>query len=216
MVGAPASVQTHSVLEEAKLCFDIHSLCKYDQRVSIYQLHSRGKFMHTSEHQGSKASQFFSFIYNPLKILRFFWESAKSDKIMVTPLRGMYFVTLIGVVPLGLIMMTSPETLDRFFGWKVTDPVFAGAYGACLLAMGILCALALRSPTKFMTVLFYQFCYKLSWFIFVWFPLTLSGEYPDGLWLYTSVMFAAILVDIVVVPFPYIFKKVPVPVELQK
>jgi len=172
--------------------------------------------MHNPKSQGSMLSLLITFIYNLLKVPQFFWESAKSDKIMVTPLRGMYLFTLSGVVPLGLIMMISPETFDPLFGWKVTDPVFAGAYGGCLLAMGILCALGLRSPTKFMTVLFMQFCYKVSWFIFVWFPLTLSGGYPDGLWLYTSMMFIAIVIDIVVVPFPYIFKKLPVPVELQK
>jgi len=110
-------------------------------------------------------------------------------------------------LPLGLMMVLTPEVLTDSLGWVLDEPLFPGAYGGCLIAFGILCALGLRSPVRFAPVLFFQFTYKLSWLLLVWVPLLVKGELPDYHGFYTVAMVSAMLIDIYVVPFRYLLRK---------
>jgi hypothetical protein len=122
-------------------------------------------------------------------------------------MRFMYALTSIVALPLGLMMVLTPKVLTDSLGWVLDEPLFPGAYGGCLIAFGILCALGFRSPIKYAPVLFFQFTYKLSWFLLVWIPLWLKGELPDYHVFYTIGMVSAMLIDIYVVPFRYLLRK---------
>jgi hypothetical protein len=128
-------------------------------------------------------------------------------KIRLAPMRFMYVLTSIIALPLGLMMVLTPEVLTDSLGWVLDEPLFPGAYGGCLIAFGILCALGWRSPITFAPVLLFQFTYKLSWLLLVWAPLWIKGELPDYHIFYTVGMVTAMLIDIYVVPFRYLLRK---------
>lgn len=129
------------------------------------------------------------------------------EGIRLGPMRFMYALTAVGAMSLGLMMTLTPELLTGWLGWVLDEPLFPGAYGGCLIAFGILCALGFRSPIKYAPVLFFQFTYKSAWFFLVWLPLWFKGELPDYHLIYTIAMVGAILVDVYAVPFGYLFKK---------
>ena len=134
-------------------------------------------------------------------------NNSLSKKIRLGPMRFMYALTSISTLPLGLMMVFTPEVLTDSLGWVLDEPLFPGAYGGCLIAFGILCALGLRSPVTFAPVLFFQFAYKSSWLLLVWVPLWVKGELPDYHGFYTVAMVSAMLIDIYVVPFRYLLRK---------
>ena len=122
-------------------------------------------------------------------------------------MRFMYALTLVAATPLGLAIFLAPELLTELLGWPFPEPLFPGAYAGCLVAFGVLSALGLRSPIKFAPVLFYQFCYKLIWVVFVLIPLWMRGELPSYHMLFTFFMVLAIILDLVAVQFGHLFRK---------
>ena len=122
-------------------------------------------------------------------------------------MRFMYAITLVAAGGLGLAILFAPEALTELFGWPFPERLFTGAYAGCLIGFGILSALGLRSPVKFAPVLLFQFCYKLTWMLFVFLPLLMSGELPPYYGLLTFGMAIAIPLDLIAVPFGYLFRK---------
>ena len=120
-------------------------------------------------------------------------------------LRGMYIYTIIGAGALGLGMIIMPEVIKLMFGWPVEEPIAFGIIGSVYLAFGLLSILGLFSPLKFVPVLLLQICYKTLWFLGVFLPLAISGQYPDYGML-TVIIFASYVVgDLIAIPFPYVF-----------
>ena len=134
-------------------------------------------------------------------------NNSLSKEMRLGPMRFMYAFTSILCLPFGLLMILAPKVLTNSLGWVLEEPLFPGAYGGCLIAFGILCALGVRSPVKFAPVLLFQFIYKLSWFLLVWVRLWAKGELPDYQIVFTVLMVSAMLIDIFVVPFRYLLRK---------
>ena len=122
-------------------------------------------------------------------------------------MRFMYAITLVAAVGTGLAILLVPEVLTDLLGWPFPEPLFPGAYAGCLVAFGVLSALGLRSPVKFVPVLFFQFCYKVTWVALVLLPLWMRGELPSYYGLLTFFMVIAIVGDLIAVPFAYLFRK---------
>lgn len=132
---------------------------------------------------------------------------AQTEEMRLGAMRFMFAATSIIALPMGLIMVMAPEIFTNWLGWVLEEPLFPGAYGGCLIAFGVLCGLGYRSPVKFSPVLFFQFTYKLAWFLLVWVPLWLNGELPDYHVWFTFGMVGAMLIDVYAVPFGYLLRK---------
>jgi hypothetical protein len=122
-------------------------------------------------------------------------------------MRFMYAITLVAAGGTGVAILLAPEVLTDLLGWPFPEPLFPGAYAGCLVAFGILSVLGLRSPVKFVPVLFFQLCYKVTWVALVFLPLWMRGELPSYYGLVTMFMVVAIIGDLVALPFAYLFKK---------
>ena len=137
-------------------------------------------------------------VQSPYGEIRFFW------------IRLTFGLTAFLGILVGGIMMFGPEKLARKvvgipFVAPEQDPIFFGALGGIWLTVGIMSAMALRAPLKFLPVLMLQFVYKLFWFLCVFFPLMWRGEFPDYGW--ASVIGNAfwMILDIKAVPWGFIF-----------
>ena len=120
-------------------------------------------------------------------------------------IRGMYIYTIITVGSLGAGMIIMPEVVKSMLGWPVKEPIAFGIMGSVYVAFGLLSIMGLFSPLKFVPVLLLQLFYKTAWFLGVFLPLALRGQYPDY-GLFTVIIFASYVVgDLIAIPFPYVF-----------
>ena len=79
--------------------------------------------------------------------------------------------------------------------------------GGVYVAFGILSILGLRSPLKFVPVLFLQLCYKAVWFIGVALRLLVAGQFPVHGILFAIIFASYIVGDLIAIPFSYLFAK---------
>jgi CDP-diglyceride synthetase len=87
------------------------------------------------------------------------------------------------------------------------DPFMIGISGSVCASFAILSILGLRSPLKFVPVLFLQLCYKVIWFIGVLLPRLLGGQLPFHAMM-LALLFATYLVgDLIAIPFGRLFAK---------
>ncbi len=122
-------------------------------------------------------------------------------------LKFMYILTIVMAGGCGLGMLIAPELIKSMFSWPVKEPIVLGSYGSVLVAFGLLSILGLRSPLKFVPVLFFQLCYKSIWFIGVILPLLVTGKFPMYAIPLCIIFAIAIVGDIIAIPFPYVFSK---------
>jgi len=120
-------------------------------------------------------------------------------------LRGMYIYTIVGAGGFGLGIITMPDVMRSMFGWPGQDPIVFGVYGSVYLAFGLLSILALRAPLKFVSVLLLQLSYKVVWFIGVFLPILVSGEFPTYAILHVVIFATFIIGDLIAIPFSYVF-----------
>lgn len=131
----------------------------------------------------------------------------KEITIRWTWLKVMYAYTIIGAGSFGLGVLIMPEKIKSMFAWPVNEPIAFGIIGAVWLAFGLLSILGLRSPLKFVPVLFLQLSYKTLWFLGVFLPLALKAQFPEY-GLMTVIIFISYIVgDLIAIPFPYLFGK---------
>ena len=104
-------------------------------------------------------------------------------------------------------MLFAPNLVESIFGIPANDPMMYGVAASAWLGFGIMSALGLRSPLKFLPVLLMQCTYKSIWVIGVLLPLALKGELPGYAPLIIVVMISYIIGDLIAIPFPYVFKK---------
>ncbi|MDT8309570.1 MAG: hypothetical protein RQ866_08550 [Bacteroidales bacterium] len=129
----------------------------------------------------------------------------KELTIRWTWLKVMYVYTIILSGGFGVGILVMPEVMKSMLGWPVDEPIAFGIIGSVYIAFGLLSVLGLWSPLKFVPVLLLQLCYKIVWFLGVFFPLVFKAQYPDY-GLATVIIFASYIVgDIIAIPFPYIF-----------
>jgi hypothetical protein len=73
------------------------------------------------------------------------------------------------------------------------------------VAFGILSILGLRSPLKFVPVLFLQLCYKSIWFLVVLLPQLLGGQLPFHAMVLSLIFATYIIGDLIAIPFGRLF-----------
>jgi hypothetical protein len=122
-------------------------------------------------------------------------------------LKFMYIYTIVVSGGFGLGMIVVPEVIKAVFAWPLEEPISLGIVGSVYVAFGIMSILGLRSPLKFVPVLFMQLCYKVTWFIGVVLPLLVAGRFPNYA-ISMVVLFVTFIVgDLIAIPFSYVFTK---------
>ena len=122
-------------------------------------------------------------------------------------LKGMYIYTIIiaGFLGVGIIFM--PEMIKTKFPWPVEEPTAFGIVGSVYVAFGLLSILGLRSPLKFVPVLLMQLFYKAIWFIGVFVPLLVTGNFPSYAVPMVIIFVTYIIGDLIAIPFSYVFAR---------
>jgi quinol-cytochrome oxidoreductase complex cytochrome b subunit len=122
-------------------------------------------------------------------------------------LKVMYVWTILGAGGFGLVLLFTPSLAESLLGLPAQDPFMRGIIASLYVAFGILSILGLRSPLKFVPVLFLQLCYKSIWFLAVLLPRLLDGQFPIHA-MVLSVIFATYVVgDLIAIPFSRLFSR---------
>ena len=122
-------------------------------------------------------------------------------------LKIMYFYTLFGAGGLGFGMLFFPGAVRSIFGFPAQDPIVFKLYGSFLLASGLIAIPALRSPLKFVPLLFLQLIYKPIWLATAAIPLFLKGQFPFYVVLISVVFVTYIIGNLIAIPFHSLFSK---------
>ncbi|MDA3788486.1 MAG: hypothetical protein PF503_08335 [Desulfobacula sp.] len=120
-------------------------------------------------------------------------------------LKFLYWYTVLGAGGFGLGIIFMPEFIRSLLRMPVQDPVTFGITGGVYLAFGLLSILGLKSPLKFVSVLFLQFLYKSIWLIGVILPLLLKGQLQLYGIIITLIFLTYIIADLFSIPFGYLF-----------
>ena len=132
----------------------------------------------------------------------------QQNKIHFGRLKFLYLYTIIGAGGFGLGIIFMPDLVRSLLRMPVQDPVTFGITGGVYLAFGILSIFGLKSPLKFVPVLFLQLLYKTIWLIGVILPLLLKGQLQLYGILITVIFLTYIIADLFSIPFGYLFSSV--------
>ena len=122
-------------------------------------------------------------------------------------LRLMYVWTIVGAGGFGLMALFAPSLMESAMAFPAQDPFLRGVLGSVYVAFGILSILGLRSPLKFVPVLFLQLCYKAIWFIAVLLPRLLGGQFPIHAMVLALIFATYVIGDLIAIPFGRLFAK---------
>ena len=122
-------------------------------------------------------------------------------------LRVMYVWTIVGSGGFGLMTLLAPSLAESVFGFPAQDPFMRGIIASLYVAFGILSLLGLRSPLKFVPVLFLQLCYKAIWFVAVLLPQLLGGQLPVHATMLSLIFVTYVIGDLIAIPFGRLFAK---------
>jgi len=122
-------------------------------------------------------------------------------------LRAMYLYTIFGAGGFGFAMLAFPSAVQSIFQFPAQDPVVFKLYGSFLLASGLMAIPALRSPLKFVPLLFLQLIYKPIWLATAAIPLFLKGQFPFYVVLISVVFVTYIIGNLIAIPFHSLFSK---------
>ena len=128
-------------------------------------------------------------------------------------IRILYLLTALVGSTTGLLILVAPGVARRVLGLPSklpdTDPIVFGLVGAFWLAVALLALPGLRSPLQFLPLFLLQLVYKSLWFLFVFTPLVIQGEFPphgttvaigNAIWIF---------MDLRAIPFRYLMRKQP-------
>lgn len=122
-------------------------------------------------------------------------------------LKAMYVYTAIGAGGFGFMSLFLPNLVQSAFRFPGQDPAVFKLYGSVSLASGLIALLALRSPLKFVPMLFFQLIYKPVWLAAVAIPLFIEGRYPLHVVAISVIFLTYIVGDLIAIPFRYLFSK---------
>ena len=123
----------------------------------------------------------------------------------------MYWYTALGAGFCGLVLLLIPGLTQDFIRtltpFPEQDPFFFGYMGSAYLAFGILAAMGISRPMRFVPVLMLQLVYKSIWLCAVIIPNAVRGEHP----LYAIILaitFATYVIgDLLAIPFGELMAK---------
>lgn len=132
--------------------------------------------------------------------IQFFW------------IRLLYVCTAFLGISSGLIILLAPQRFARNiigvpYTLPVQDRVLFGLIGSFWLAMGIMAVLGLRAPLRFLPIFMVQLIYKTCWYVFVFFPLIATGEFPAYGWATAAINALWMAMDLKAIPFAYMLSK---------
>ena len=127
-------------------------------------------------------------------------------------IRLLYALTAFMGLTTGLIILLAPQRFARnIIGIPYTlpaqDRVVFGLVGGFWFAMGVLALLGLRAPLRFLPIFLVQLIYKTSWYLFVFLPLFIAGDFPVYGWATAFINALWISLDLKAIPFAYLFSK---------
>jgi len=122
-------------------------------------------------------------------------------------LRFMYVLTLVVAGGNGLGLVFMPGLTIKIFGFPEQDLVILGIVGSTNIAFGILSLFGLRSPLKFVPLLFLELCYKVIWIVCIFLPLVLKANMTNHALMFFIIFAAFIIGDCIAIPFSYLFSK---------
>lgn len=122
-------------------------------------------------------------------------------------LKAMYLFTIIVGGGFGFTALFVPKAVQSLFRFPAQDLPGLGLYGSFALASGLVAILALRSPLKFVPLLFVQLIYKPIWLVVVAIPLFLKGQFPFHIVVNSVIFLLFIIGNLIAIPFPYLFAK---------
>lgn len=132
---------------------------------------------------------------------------SNGGKVRYGWLRLMYVWTIVGAGGFGLVLLLAPSLVESTMGFPATDPFLRGIIGSVYVAFLILSILGLRSPLKFVPVLFLQLCYKVVWFIMVLLPQLVGGRFPSHAAVLSLIFITYVIGDLIAIPFGRLFAK---------
>jgi hypothetical protein len=107
----------------------------------------------------------------------------------------------------GIFILIAPDWLSAQLNMPKPDQVVFGVVGSTYLAFGIVSLLGIRSPPRFVPVLFLQLIYKLVWLFSVWLPLAFGSQPPPYAWLFAVVFVSYVVGDLIAIPFSYLWSE---------
>jgi len=122
-------------------------------------------------------------------------------------LKAMYIYTAIVAGGFGLAVLFFPGLAQSLFRVPAQDLPGLGLYGSFALASALVALLALRSPLKFVPLLFVQLIYKPIWLLVVAIPLFLKGQFPLHVVINSVIFLTFIIGNLIAIPFSYLFAK---------
>ncbi len=127
-------------------------------------------------------------------------------------IRLLYVCTALMGISTGLIILLAPPRFARnIIGVPFTlppqDRVIFGLVGSFWLAIGIMALLGLRAPLRFLPIFLIQLVYKTSWFLCVFAPLVLAGDFPIHGWATVVVNAVWMAMDLKAIPFAYLLSR---------
>ena len=124
-------------------------------------------------------------------------ETHKLPKWRLFSMRGLYLLTFIGLAYDNWLTIFNPiEPYDAYSGVAIS---FWAAYS---LLMGI----GVRYPIKMIPLLLLQLIYKSAWIIGTYLPAKSAGLLNEDLELFYGIFIKAIILDFIVIPWPYVYK----------
>jgi hypothetical protein len=135
--------------------------------------------------------------------------TTETEKGKVHPnwLRFMYVVNVFYALGIGLGLLLVPNTMMSLFGYSVSELVWSSYGPSYMVALGLLCILALRSPVKFSLLLVVQAITKIVWILAIAVPGLVAGTLPTfGLTL-CALFVPVIIGDVIAVPWRQIIEK---------
>jgi hypothetical protein len=127
-------------------------------------------------------------------------------------IRFLYVCTALMGISTGLIILLAPDRFSRkVIGVLHTlpdqDRIIFGLVGSFWLAMGIMAVLGLRAPLRFLPIFLIQLVYKTFWYLCVFAPLIIAGNFPVHGWAMAAVNAVWMFMDLKAIPFAYLLSR---------
>jgi len=116
----------------------------------------------------------------------------------------MYGYTMVVAGLRGVALIVAPDQAVAAFGWPEQDPIVLGVMASVYAAFGLLAALGLSRPLKFVPILCLQLVYKSLWLLFVAVPLLVTGALPAHGPLFIAIFVSYVIGDLIAIPFRYV------------
>ena len=133
-------------------------------------------------------------------------SSTKKPRIFM--LRLMYVLTIATAGSIGIGILVASDVTQWIFGIDCPR-IMSGLIGSVFLALALVSVLGLKDPMKFAPLLFMQLLYKSAWLCFVALLFLITGRISADVIPVIAVFLAAVIGDLIAIPFGDIFKGTP-------